>query len=312
MQKNTITPSLSLPLGSMLLAIAITVVWGLNFIMVKVALYQFQPLTLCALRFLFASIPAIFFIPRPNIPWKYIVGYGLMVFACPFSLLFVGMAEGVTPGIASLILQLQVFFAIFFAYLFAQQNISLWQILGALISFAGIGLIALNLNGSFTWAGFLFVFGAAMCWGLGNIIVIKLPSFNMLALVTWSSFIAFIPVLALAFWLEKPLVILFYPQQLTWLSLLALAYIAYASTLFGYGVWAWLLSKYLIANVAPFTLLCPIFALLCSTYLLGESFEAWKIIAAFLVIFGLIWNVFGQKIFFCLNQCMHLQKQHEN
>ena len=74
----------------------------------------------------------------------------------------------------------------------------------------------------------------------------------------------------------------------------------YSATHFGYGAWSWLFSKHPIASIAPFALLSPIVAMLSSSFLLDESFESWKMTAAFLVILGLILNVFGQRFFYWL------------
>src|SRR5579884_1265631 len=107
-----------MPINHLLLALLVPVIWGLNFIFVKFSLDVISPLYLCALRFLLASIPAIFFIRRPAAPFKIVVGYGLVMFALQFAFLFLGMYLGMTPGMASLIVQVQVFFSMFFAALF--------------------------------------------------------------------------------------------------------------------------------------------------------------------------------------------------
>jgi len=286
----------SLSLWSAILATMVAFAWGFNFIMVKVGLDEIPPLTFCALRFFFSSIPFVFFIKKPNILWKYIIGYGLLTFAIQFSLLFFGMAMGVSPGVAALIVQLQVFFAIFFAYLFAKQPIGRWQIIGAMISFLGIIVIGLHRDGNISIIGFMIILIGGFSWGLGSVIATKFKDINMLALVVWSSFVAFFPLLGISFWLEDPMQILLHPFHLTWVAYLALAYVTYVSTHFGYGVWSWLLSKYSMASIAPFALLCPIVALIFSTLIFRETFELWKLLATLLVISGLALNVFGKQL----------------
>jgi O-acetylserine/cysteine efflux transporter len=286
----------SLPFLSLVLAVAVVSVWGFNFVAVKVALLQIPPITLCALRFLCASVPAIFLCPKPNIPLKFLFGYGLITFALQFALLFCGIAAGVTPGIAALISQLQVFFALFFAYLFMQQTLNRWQLIGALISALGIIVIGLHREGSCTLIGLVLLVCSALVWGLGNLISTQLKRVNMLSLVVWSSFIALFPLTGLAFLLEQPLTVVSHLQQLDAITYWALAYIILASTYFAYSGWSWLLSTYPVANIAPFALLSPIVALLSSSLLLGEAFESWKILSALLVIAGLSLNVFGLKL----------------
>lgn len=297
MQKHTPHLHPALTIGSALLATCVALVWGFNFIMVKIGLAEIQPLTFCALRFFFASIPAIFFIKKPNTLWIYIIGYGLLTFAIQFALLFFGMSIGVSPGIAALIVQLQVFFAIFFAYILVNQPVSRWQILGALVSFSGIIVIGLHRGGNLPAVGFMVILLGALSWGVGSVIATKFKDINMIALVVWSSFVAFFPLLGLSFLFENPMPILLHPLSLSWSAIIALAYVTYVSTHFGYGCWSWLLSQYSMASIAPFALLCPIVALLCSTLMFDESFESWKILATVLVLAGLSLNIFGKRLF---------------
>ena len=74
-----------------LLALVVVVVWGFNFVVIKVGLEEISPLLLGFGRFFLTSIPAIFFIKRPIAPFKMIAWYGLIMFALQFSLLFIGM-----------------------------------------------------------------------------------------------------------------------------------------------------------------------------------------------------------------------------
>lgn len=299
----------SITIGSVFMAIAVAVIWGFNFIMVKVGLEQLPPLTFCALRFLLASIPAIFIVPKPDAPWKYIIGYGILTFALQFSLLFGGMAAGASPGIAALIIQLQVFFAIFFAWLWMHQNITPWQIVGALVSFSGIALIALHHDHNFTWLAFFMLLASALTWGLGNIISVKLHAVNMFSLVVWSSFVAFFPLIGMAFLLEPNFQIFFHPEQLNTDTIISVLYITYGSTYIGYGCWSWLLSKYFMASIAPFALLAPIIAILSSAWIFSEPIEPWKIIATLLVIGGLCINIFAKKAIHTFSRLiMRIQK----
>lgn len=50
------------------LALLVVVVWGLNFVVIKVGLHHMPPLLLAGLRFLLVAFPAIFFVARPKVP----------------------------------------------------------------------------------------------------------------------------------------------------------------------------------------------------------------------------------------------------
>ena len=127
-----------MPIKRILLAILLTAVWGCNFIFVKLGVHEIPPLFLCAVRFFLASVPAIFFIRWPAASFKMVAMYGLFMFSLQFALIFSGMAIGMAAGMASLLAQSAIFFSIFFAAVFIDEIPTMWQILGALISFSGI------------------------------------------------------------------------------------------------------------------------------------------------------------------------------
>jgi O-acetylserine/cysteine efflux transporter len=96
--------------------------------------------------------------------------------------------------------------------------------------------------------------------------------------------------------LEGPETMLDAVQNLSWLRFGAVAYIAYISTLFGFGVWNWLLRQYPLSKLAPFTLLVPIVGMLSSALVLGEPLQWWKITAAGLILVGLGINVLASRV----------------
>lgn len=118
------------------LAIMVVAIWGFNFVVIKVGLKEIPPILLCALRFFLAAFPAIFFVKRPDVPLRMVVVFGLVMFSLQFALLFSGMYAGTTAGLASLVLQLQVFFTVLLAVIFLAEKPSVWQIVGALVSFS--------------------------------------------------------------------------------------------------------------------------------------------------------------------------------
>ena len=59
----------------------------------------------------------------------------------------------------------------------------------------------------------------------------------------------------------------------------------------GYACWAWLLSRYPAATVAPMSLLVPIVGFTASATFLGEPLPLWKIGATLLIMAGLAVNL---------------------
>jgi len=278
------------------LAILVVAIWGFNFVVIKVGLKELPPILLCALRFFLAAFPAVFFIKRPAVPFHTVMAFGLVMFASQFSLLFSGMYAGTTAGMASLMLQVHVFFTVALAVVFLAEQPSVWQIIGALTSFSGIGLVAAHTGGEISALGLILIVAAAASWGIGNLIAKKLGKVDMLALVVWGSLIAWPPLLLLSYLLEQSSWSFEDMVHLSWPTIGAVVYIVYLSTLLGFAVWSWLLSHYPAATVAPFTLLVPVFGFTSSALVLGEPLYPWKLAAAILIIAGLCINLTGPRI----------------
>ena len=103
-------PSASLPLRSLLLALLITFIWGVNFVVIKWSVGEASPLLVAALRFAVAAFPAVLFVPRPQVPARILWGYGLAVGVVQFGLLYLAVQLGMSAGVASLLMQTQAFF----------------------------------------------------------------------------------------------------------------------------------------------------------------------------------------------------------
>lgn len=285
-----------MPIRDILLAVLVVLIWGCNFIFIKISLTEFSPLFLCAVRFFLASVPAIFFIKPPKAPAKMIILYGLVMFGLQFALLFMGMKAGMTPGLAALLTQVQIFFSIFFAAIFFDEKPLLVQVIGALVAFSGMGFIAMHFEHNVvTLTGFILIIAAAAVWGAGNLMTKKIKHVNMLALVVWGSFVACLPLLLLSLIFEGPATIVDSIHHVTWLGAGSVFYIVFASTWIGYGIWGKLVGQYPVATIVPFTLLVPVFGMLSSYLILGEPLQSWKLMSGLLVITGLCINLLGAR-----------------
>lgn len=280
-----------------LLAILLAMIWGVNFIFVRIGLDQMSPFMLCAIRFTLASIPFVFFIKPPELHFKWVMAYGMVMFVLQFSLLFMGVKAGMSPGIAAFVLQVQIFFTMLFAAILWKEIPSIWQVIGGLIAFAGIGLIATHLGGSMTVMGFICVLGAAAAWAFGNVIIKTIGQVNIIGLLVWGSFVASIPMILLALLIDGLHEIMASFHRLNWESIGSIAFIVYGATWTGYGLWSWLLRHHNVSKIVPFTLLIPIFGILSSALILGEPLQSWKIFAGMLVIGGLGVNLLGAQLF---------------
>ena len=280
----------------LLLALLVIVVWGLNFVVIKVGLHGMPPMLMGALRFMLAAFPAILFVRRPQVPLRWMLAYGMTISVGQFAFLFYAMYVGMPAGLASLVLQSQAFFTLFFAALFLGERLRGSNLFGLLVAASGLVLIGLQGGQAMTLAGFALTIAAASMWALGNVVTRKLGKVNLVGLVVWGSLIPPLPFLALSLWLEGPELISQSLRTLSLDSLLVLAYLAFGATILGYGLWSRLLSRYPASQVAPFSLLVPVVGISSSALLLGERLGGLQMVGAALVMAGLLINVWGGRL----------------
>jgi O-acetylserine/cysteine efflux transporter len=277
----------------LLLALVVIVVWGMNFVVIKVGLEDMPPMLLGALRFMLAAFPAILFIKRPQIPLRWLLAYGLTISFGQFAFLFSAMSLGMPAGLASLVLQAQAFFTLLFAVLLLGERLQRANLFGLLVAAAGLLLIGLQGDRIMTLAGFALTIGAAAMWALGNIITRRLGKVNLVGLVVWGSLIPPLPFLGLSWLLEGPQAMASALRGIGLNSILVLSYLAFGATILGYGLWSRLLSRYPASLVAPFSLLVPVVGLTSAALLLDERLSGLQLLGALLVMLGLLLNVCG-------------------
>ena len=292
-----------MPLSHLLLALAIVAVWGTNFVVIKVSLEAFPPFLFAALRYIFALLPAVFFLPRPKISWSNLCIYGLATGVGQFGVMYFALDGQISPGLASLVVQTQVFFTIGFAMLFARESLRLYQAVAVGVAMIGLLIIALHTDSSTTFLGLALVVFAGFSWGVANTVSRRAGTINMLAYVVWASLFSIPPLLMMAFVFEGGWESLSASMALApigaWAGVL---WQSWANTLFGYAARGWLLSRHPAAVVAPAPLLVPIFGMGASAYFLSEPLPLWKIMAAGLVITGLMVNLFWPSVAHQLKQ----------
>jgi O-acetylserine/cysteine efflux transporter len=278
----------------LLITLLVVALWGFNFIFIKMALNDFQPLTLVAIRFFLTAIPWVFFIPRPRVSWKLLVAYGFVNFALQFGFLFSAMHLGMSPALSSMIVQTQVFFTMALAVYFFKERPNFVKIGGAIVAFSGVAFVGLHSGHDVSLPGLLLLLCGGFSWAWGNILSKKIGSVHAVALVVWGGLFACPFLIFTALFVEGPVALLNL-QNISVTGLCAVAYIVYASTHLAYSLWAWLLNKYNASSVVPFTLLVPVFGFASSALVLNEEIPDWKIYAAILVVSGLGINIYGSR-----------------
>lgn len=263
--------------------LAIIVIWGLNFVVMKIGLRSFTPLQLGAARYCFAALPLMLLVPRPAVRWGWLAAYGLLQGVGQFGLMFIALKVGMTAALASVLIQTQVFFTALFGFWLLRERVGRPLQFGLALAFGGLCCFAAQYAGSTgdgatTPLGFLLALGAAAMWAGSNIVARQVQAegaYDALQFIVWASAVPVLPFVALSLAFDDP------ATRWQWTAApvqawLCVAYLGWMASIAGYSMWTRLLQRHAANRVAPFSLGVPMVGLAAGVLLLGESIGSWQ------------------------------------
>jgi O-acetylserine/cysteine efflux transporter len=265
-----------------LAALTVVVLWGVNFVAIKIGVAYIPPMLLTALRFVVvAAILAPFFRPsRTQLPGILLVSFTMGVLH--FGLLFLAI-KGVDAATAAIATQLSVPFSAILAAVFYADRLGWRRGLGMALAFGGVALLAGEPQRPDPLSIALIAV-AALAWAASNILIKRLGKVDALALNGWIALFAAPQLLAISFAVEQ--------DQLAsllnagWTGVGSVAYTAIASSVIAYSLWYRLLARHDINQVVPFTLLGPVVGVVAGILMLGEPLTWHKVAGGILTIGG--------------------------
>ena len=269
----------------MLLAALTSIIWGLGFVVAMFGLESFSATQMTALRFLIVAV-FIVVVPRPKLPWTSLIAIGATLFTGQFLLLFFAFTHGMPPGLASVSQQIQAFFTVLLSAMFLRDIPGVRQLLGMVIAFAGLALIAMTVGADLKIVGLGLAVAGAFSWAVGNVLVKRAPAVPMFPLVIWCSLIPPLPSLILSSIYDQHSIVEA-AANASWLSIGAVIYSGFLGIAIAYAAWGYLLQRYPSAVVAPFSLLTPCVGVVASKLILGEVFSPVRYVGMAFILFGL-------------------------
>ncbi|MRH85935.1 EamA family transporter [Nocardia sp. SYP-A9097] len=282
-----------------LLGLGVVVLWGLNFLAIRVGLDHFPPFFFAALRFAVIAVPVLIFVPRPQVPWLWLLLYGVGFGILQFAFLFSAMRAGMPTGLSSLVLQSSAPFTVLLGAVFLRERLRPIQFAGIAVAMAGMAVIGWDRSHSAALPPLILTLLGGLGWAFGNIgsrmaAAHSAPSparpVNPLHLTLWMTVIPPLPMFALSAMTEGPTTGL---RDLAdsfsasgWPAYAALAYIVLLGTIAGSGLWTYLMSRYPAGTVAPLSLMVPVVGIAASWAFLHERPSGISLLGAAIVIAG--------------------------
>ena len=270
-------------LRDIFLATSVAFAWGSYFAVSKIILSSFPPLLFGALRFFLVFLFTFPFFFKDRIPLKKVACFSLVLF---LNLVALNQAISYSSSLAPIILlnELVVPISMFFGAYFFKEKVTSKDILGVIIALIGLAIVVhLKSAEQINLAAVVLGIIATFLFACYNLMVKSLASVNILALFSQYSLLLFLMFLLASFYQED------WPSitQISHESIIALLYSVIVCTLLSYFIWFYLLNKYPLGKIVPFTLLSPVFGCIIVAIFLKEHIEMSTILGGALVILGL-------------------------
>jgi drug/metabolite transporter (DMT)-like permease len=252
------------------LFLAMGLIWGIPYLMIKVAVEELSPATLVLAR---TAIAAVILVPvaatkgqlRPLLPyWRPLLAYTVIELCIPWVLL--GYAEQtLSSSLTGLLVAAVPLVGALLVWITGHERVELRRVAGLLVGFAGVALlVGFDVGSANVWA-LLAVAGVVVGYATGPLLLARylahLPALGVVAASIGLTAIGYLPV-GLLQRPSRP------PSAEVWLSVLGLAVICTAL--------AFLVFFALIAEVGParatvITYVNPAVAIVLGVLILGEN-----------------------------------------
>lgn len=274
-----------MPVQHILFAFFVSIVWGVNFVVMKIGLDHLSPFLFVAMRF---SIVLILLFP-----WLKIVKGHMWMILCvalclggihfAFVIMGLDMAENVTSIIV--IVQMHVPLTLIMAHFFLREKLSYWRGGGILVAFMGILVITFDPAIINERIAIFIIFIATLLYSVGAVLMRKLRNVGVFNLQGWVAVFAFPILFFLTLYTETGQIDQIMNMNKTGWS--ALFYTAVLSSVVGYGGLNFLLKRHAVTLIAPIFLSTPIFATIAAMIVFDEVLTTRFLMGAGLTMIGL-------------------------
>jgi drug/metabolite transporter (DMT)-like permease len=272
--------------------VLLAAIWGASFLFTRLSVGEFGAVPTAGVR---VAIAALFLLPllvargqlhALRTHWKKIFFLGLLNSGIPFALYAYALLS-ISTGLSSLLNATVPLFGALVAWLWLKDRPHGMKIVGLLIGFVGVAMLASgkasfkpNASGLVTGWAVMACLGACLCYGLAASFAKRyLSGQPSLVIATGSQ-------LGASLGLAVP-TFLFWPSQApgvtAWLALLTVGVLC---TGVAYVMYFRLIDKVGAAGALTVTFLIPVFAVVYGVLFLGESVTAWMLVCGTVILFG--------------------------
>ncbi|MBL8549131.1 MAG: DMT family transporter [Hyphomonadaceae bacterium] len=273
-------------------------IWGVNNVLVKIALNAMPPLFVLSARFaMVVIILAMFLKPSPELEakggWRALMWVTLLTGPLHFGLQYIGvaLARDLSPMVVGM--QLWIPASVIFAGLLLGERIGPMRIAGIVASFAGVLAMVFDPRVFEQVGALTLVALAAFTYGAGAVMVRRGPALHPLSYQAWIALLS-LPVVA-------PASLLFEHARWDaafnagWLPWAAVAFGAIGSNVVASTLMFALVQKYEVSRTTPFLFLSPVTAIVLGVIVLRDPLTAQIAVGAGLTLLGVALTAMAER-----------------
>lgn len=273
--------------------ILVTLIWGLNFPVMKLGSHYLTPLSFAAWRFFLGALCLLpLAVKRQGKPWHsgrdfwplFLLGFLQTTIMGGAVHLGISM---VNSGITSVVLYSYPFFFTFLAFLLLREPLTGKQMAGLIIGFAGLILVVdpwkmHPTNAELT--GILVLLGGSIGWSLATVYLkVAFKTRDKLVATTYQMFYGSLVLLLVAAFADHGL-------RFSWAApgLGTILYTAFLASALVFAILLTIQARYPASQTSVYLFLVPVFGVLFSSLLLGEKLTLNLLLGLALIATGII------------------------
>tara|TARA_R110000868_G_scaffold162903_3_gene394654 strand:+ start:122592 stop:123488 length:897 start_codon:yes stop_codon:yes gene_type:complete len=272
-----------MPLKSVLMALSVAVIWGINMLTVKGAVAEIPPLMLTTIRFAAVAVLLLPFTKIPHGRFGKLAILSVVFGTGHFGVLFLALSM-LDAGPVAIIVLLGVPFSSMLATYFFNDRLGWKRLTGMTLAFVGVTTMFWDPTMTDVQLPLLLVVFAAFMWAVANVMIKKLGNIDTFQLNGWMALMAAPQLLLLSMILEPAALDRVFDAS--WAAWANISFTVVMSSIVAYGFWYHLLKTQDVNAVVPWSLLAPVISVTGSFLIFNEPISTLKIIGGITVLAG--------------------------
>ena len=267
--------------------ILLCVIWGFNFVVMKVANDFFTPELFVTYRFISGAavlLAVAFFVKLPLPPKKYwtwiVLSGALQIAFCSVALQI--CFKYLSAGLVAMLNYTMPIWVTILAKFFLNESLNAKKIIGISLSIAGI-FILMNDDISGDFFAIFLAISAAVGWAISNIIMkIKFVGFNLISLTTWQMTVgAIMLAIYTIFFVDNS-------ATFTPISIACIAYNGVMASALAFFLWMYILANMDASKASVSILGVPVVGVICGIIFLNEPLTLMMTAGMILILIGIV------------------------